>query len=126
MYHKISNFKVTLHTTGNGYWSDKQKIIHHSRAEVYPFSFEEDGIERCTFGELRVYFPKKCWNIEKDGLIYTDSKWLKELRKYLRSIGFSEKASRDVDYSEQGMQGNNYVSLDVGTIFLRAFLKGKN
>jgi hypothetical protein len=30
---------------------------------------------------------------------------------------------KDVEYSEQGMQGDDYVSLDAGTEFYRAWMK---
>jgi hypothetical protein len=33
-------------------------------------------------------------------------------------LGFSPDAILDVSYSEQGMQGDNYVSMDVGPQFL--------
>jgi hypothetical protein len=34
-----------------------------------------------------------------------------------------EVAGDDVDYSEQGMQGDNYVSFDVGAKFLKSWKK---
>jgi hypothetical protein len=38
----------------------------------------------------------------------------------LISIGLD---SSDVNYSEQGMQGDNYVSLDAGPNFIESFKK---
>jgi hypothetical protein len=37
----------------------------------------------------------------------------------MRSLGFTRRACDDITYSEQGMQGYNYVSMDVGEDFLR-------
>lgn len=103
---------ASLPTNGRGLWSDRKKSVRiHTMNLGY---LDDDG----DFGELRVYFTKKTWDIHRDGLVYTDPKWLTEFRRYLRSIGFSRNASYDVDYSEQGMQGRNYVSLDVGRTFL--------
>jgi hypothetical protein len=67
------------------------------------------------FGELRVYFNPKTWNVREHGLIYTDKSFITGLRAALTDAGLNGK---DVDYSEQGMQGNNYVSCDVGRDFL--------
>jgi hypothetical protein len=37
----------------------------------------------------------------------------------MRSLGFTRNAVNDINYSEQGMQGYNFVSMDVGPEFLR-------
>jgi hypothetical protein len=36
----------------------------------------------------------------------------------LQTIGFSEAEANDVSYSEQGMQTDEYVSCDVGAVFI--------
>jgi hypothetical protein len=41
----------------------------------------------------------------------------KEFKVGMRAAGFSILAVRDIKYSEQGMQGNNYVSMDVDKPF---------
>ncbi len=105
-------FERTLNTDGKGYWSDKAKPVNTLRIEVPYINDEKD------FGELRVYFNTKFWNVEQDGLIYTDRNFLAELREFLNT---HKLAGADVDYSEQGMQGSNYVSLDVGKAFLDAW-----
>ena len=107
-------FERTLNTDGKGYWSDKAKPVKTLRIEVPYINDEED------FGELRVHFDTKTWDCYKHGLIYTDSLFIKELREQLDLIGFPGK---DADYSEQGMQGDDYVSLDIGKKFLKAWLK---
>jgi hypothetical protein len=43
-----------------------------------------------------------------------------ELVDLLTAKGFD---ASDVDYSEQGMQGDNYVSLDVGECFINTFMQ---
>lgn len=101
-------FNCVLETAGDGYWSDVAKSVNVTKINVGYVNDEED------FGELCVYFDKQ-WDVRKDGLIYTDSLFLVMLREKLNECGF---AGADVDYSEQGMQGTNYVSLDVGKEFL--------
>ncbi len=99
-------------TCGDGYWSDVAKPVQITDMRVAYVNDEKD------FGELRVYFNTKFWNVEQDGLIYTDRNFLAELREFLNT---HKLAGADVDYSEQGMQGSNYVSLDVGKAFLDAW-----
>lgn len=61
---------------------------------------------------LMVYFEPRTWDIDRDGLIYTDQGWIKELRETAKQLGF-ERAD-ELDYTEQGMQGEDYVHLIVG------------
>jgi len=99
-------------TCGDGYWSNVAKPVQITDMRVAYVNDEKD------FGELRVYFNTKFWNVNEDGLIYTDRNFLAELREFLNT---HKLAGADVDYSEQGMQGSNYVSLDVGEKFLAAW-----
>jgi hypothetical protein len=121
---KIDPFSFVTRTDGRGLWSDKVKDVRSSSAKLY-LSIEDledySGGSKYIpeFGELRVSFPKKSWDVKQLGLIYTDEAWLKGLRQYLETLGFSKKEAKDVDYSEQGMQGNNYVSLDAGKSFIK-------
>jgi hypothetical protein len=69
------------------------------------------------YGELKVYFDES-WNVAKDGLIYTDRQFEKDLKAFLKLHGLPE---RGVSYSEQGMQGTNYVSLDASDKFVKAW-----
>lgn len=100
-----------LDTAGDGYWSRVAKTVRVTRLEM-PYVNKED-----TFGELRVYFDTKTWSVAMHGLIYTDSRFIDQLRDLLHIAGLSSH----VDYSEQGMQGTDYVSLDVGEEFIRSW-----
>lgn len=114
---KVLKFSKTLWTAGNGLWSDREaavKVTHLSlRADTY-----NNG--KTLYGELRVHFDPKSWNINKDGLIYTDRLFLNQLKTALVRRGLP---SLGVDYSEQGMQGKDYVSLDVGDLFVRSYIR---
>jgi hypothetical protein len=112
------NTEIT--TSGDGLWSTYKtnvKCINMNVGWQGKVNDVYDGL--VDFGELQVAFDTDSWNPNKVGLIYTDTGWLSGFRKYLQTLGFSLKAVWDVDYSEQGMQGEDYVSLDVGKFFLK-------
>lgn len=103
---------TTLHTNGGGYWSRTAKPVDIAKLDLQYCTAERD------FGELCVYFTADTWDCAKMGLIYTDELFMQELREYLVSLGFTADEANDVSYSEQGMQGDNYVSCDVGFKFI--------
>lgn len=103
---------VNFETCGDGYWSNAARDVAIKDMKVAYVNDEGD------FGELRVYFDTADWDVNELGLIYTDSLFLEYLRNFLNEHGL---AGDDVDYSEQGMQGDNYVSLDVEGKFLNAW-----
>ena len=105
-------FGCVLKTSGDGYWSNVAKEVRLIGIDLGYINEEED------FGELRVFFDTKTWNTDTDGLIYTDRLFLDLLGGELLGAGLN---SIDVSYSEQGMQGDTYVSLDVGPVFLKSF-----
>lgn len=101
-------------TDGNGYWSNVARTIRVNRIELASFDHESD------FGELRVYFDTRDWNVDVDGLIYSDMGWKHSFLTCMeKAFGFSPDAILDVSYTEQGMQGVDYVSMDVGEQFIR-------
>lgn len=104
-------FTAIFETAGDGYWSRVAKPVKVVSIGVPYVNDEED------FGELCVYFDSS-WDVDKDGLIYTDSLFLAQLKDKLAECGFD---ATDVSYSEQGMQGDTYVSLDVGKKFLQSW-----
>jgi hypothetical protein len=101
---------VTFNTSGDGYWSNAVKTVGIVDMRVAYISDELD------FGELRVYFNTEDWDVNAVGLIYTDRQFLRELNAFLVEQGLAP-----AEYSEQGMQGDNYVSLDVEEDFLQAW-----
>lgn len=106
---------AVFNTCGNGYWSRERRPVKVKHIGIG--YIDEDG----KFGELRAYFNRTSWNIDKYGLIYTDDQWIEEFRKYITAeLGLPGK---DVTYSEQGMQGDDYVSMDIGKKFIDAWTK---
>lgn len=108
--------KVIFNTNGRGLWSDVAKAVTIVDIKLGYLDDEKD------FGELCVYFDNS-WNVDEDGLIYTDRQFEAELRAFLTAHGL---AGDDVDYSEQGMQGDDYVSCDIGKAFIDSWAKKFN
>jgi hypothetical protein len=109
----VKNLQVYIPTDGSGYWSSIAKEVFVTEMEISYLNDESD------FGELRVYFNTEDWNVDSDGLIYTDKLFLETLKSYMIDMGYD---SSDVSYSEQGMQGDKYVSFDVGSKFINSFM----
>ena len=105
-------FGVTLNTDGSGYWSNVAKPVKCVGMSIN--YIDEDG----EFGELIIGFDQNSWDCNEDGLIYTDKRFLAELKATLDDTGLN---TEDLSYSEQGMQGEDYVSLDIGEKFLASF-----
>ena len=105
---------ATLNTNGNGYWSNTKTAVEVTRLQL---AYTNDELD---FGELRVYFNTKTWDVNTLGLIYTDKQFMRELKELLVQKGFD---TSDVSYSEQGMQGDTYVSCDVGQCFINTFMQ---
>lgn len=129
-YHfNLKPFKAVAKTAGNGYWSRDIRKVIHSKAELCLWDNQLDDYVNLNipikFCEMRVYFPKKNWDVTKHGLIYTDPQWIKDFRASLVLLGFSANSVRNVDYTEQGMQGDNYVSLYVNSAFIKKAFKLK-
>ena len=111
------NVFTTLHTNGNGYWSSKATAVDIESLRLQYCNYERD------FGELCVHFTPASWTTAVDGLIYTDKLFMTELRAYLQTLGFTEAEVNDVNYSEQGMQTDAYVSCDVGAVFIAGLMR---
>ena len=105
---------ATLNTNGKGYWSRKATAVEITGLQL---AYTNDEL---SFGELRVFFNTKTWDVNKDGLIYTDKQFMRELKELLVQKDFD---TSDLSYSEQGMQGDTYVSCDVGECFINTFMQ---
>jgi hypothetical protein len=100
-----------LNTSGKGFWSSAVKSVKVTGLDLTYVNDEGD------FGELRVYFDTQSWNVDQLGLIYTDKQFIKEVKELLAE----QNLGTDVSYSEQGMQGDTFVSLDCGSEFIKSF-----
>ena len=107
---------VILHTSGGGYWSNTQTRVRVTDLRLDLLDDDDDE----PFGELRVYFDTATWDVNSQGLIYTDPGFFAGLKQYLEAQGINVT---DLSYSEQGMQGTDYVSLDVGQHFIGSWFR---
>jgi hypothetical protein len=88
-------------TSGDGYWSRSIKPVR-----VTKIVYEEE------FDSVNVYFDTATWNIDLDGLIYTDTRFQTEIIAFLyRNWPGINWGS--LEYTEQGLQGGNYVSMEL-------------
>jgi hypothetical protein len=93
--------------------STKPQLWHRTHKQV-----------RVLYAELKEYnhlwvvFDENTWDVNTEGLIYTDPIWLKGLRDEFDRRGFSPLTMKGVCYSEQGLQGDDYVDLDITNEFI--------
>ena len=124
------NFAVELDevytTAGDGYWSTASKDVRVTAMGTYVCTDEDEGA-----GDFYVAYDEATWDMDTDGLIYTDSEFLNtvqcKMREVLIAMGVdATKASElagSITYSEQGMQDYGRVSFDAYDLqdFLRSF-----
>ena len=104
----LANNNVTFAT--NGYWASVAKPV--SIVDMQLTVFDK------TCGELRVYFDSADWDVETDGLIYNDTGFEQHLLQFLANNKINYHS---VSYSEQGLQGDDYVSFDVERSFIKTW-----
>lgn len=112
----MRSINAICHTNGSGYWSNRVASVRIIGYEL-GYVDSEDG----DFGELCVYFDEGTWDVNEDGLIYTDDSFLADLRLVLNREGLTGS----IEYSEQGMQGEDYVSFDVDGEFIRSYMSSR-
>ena len=84
-------FPFRVQVGGDGYWTRRSRTVIITDIRKY--------------GDLiEVYFDPETWSTAHDGLIYTDRTFLRELQA---------RCSARLDYTEQGMQGEDYVSMEI-------------
>lgn len=110
---------VLLRTGGEGLWSTHACTLRVTKLAVHGMEHENSKDETYLAGELRVYFDPKTWSTTQHGLVYTDGVFLRNLKEYLADLVPPE--NQDISYSEMGMQGDDYISLDVGPKFIEAW-----
>lgn len=114
---------ITATTNGRGFWSREIRKVNHKKMQLSCFGKDPDLEFAYGYYELRVFFNQKNWNTKKHGLIYTDRQWEKDFKRELINMGFSKSAVKNCNFSEQGMQGDNYISLDAGPKFAKDYFK---
>lgn len=67
---------IKFRTNGQGFWSN-------SIREVRITDMKLNSINN-KVGFLRVFFDPKTWDVTRDGLIYTDQTFIRDLRRFLK------------------------------------------
>ena len=93
---------LILHTNGSGYWSKAKKEVKITKINWYS-------------RYANILFDINTWNTNEYGLIYTDDLFEKELNDYFKTI---LNKDLNITYTEQGMQEDNYVSMEHDIPFL--------
>lgn len=125
---KLFSGKVTAFTRRDGYWTDYDavkmpttyKVDVWWRADSYSISdaewFELPYIDVFVYD----YNANRRLDLEAtSGLIYTDGSFLRSINELARSKGFPGT----LDYTEQGMQGTDWVSMEANRSFGRELAK---
>lgn len=127
LYLTIPNPPVICNTSGKGIWSNRVCPVAVSRVKISISDWSDDGFDwplGCRgYVAIDAYFSKKSWNTSKHGLIYTDPKWIKEFNKQMKAIN-PDLFCSEIDYTEQGMQGDNFVSLQMSPKNIKQFERG--
>lgn len=101
----------TVSTNGRGLWSNIERKVDIDSIVVHWADMDIND-EPWRSVEVRVGFTPETWDINEDGLIYTDTRFTAGVRKILKNRGLA-LISKDLNYTEQGMQGENYVSMEI-------------
>lgn len=106
------------HTSGLGLWSAYIKPVTITKIGLRLEDYDLNISDVCENGILYLdaYFPKSEWKPVKHGLIYTDPLWITEFNHELKKTFPRIFGRMKFDYTEQGMQGRDYVSLESSTI----------
>ena len=111
----MSDTTYTLPVGPDGLWSGEDQPSHITGKLVFrmqEFTANDGTLDRWL--HARFYFDPALWDVEKHGLIYMNELFMESLHARLRARGWTNP-ERSINYSEQGMQGDNYVDFDVST-----------
>jgi hypothetical protein len=109
----MNDITYTLPVGNSGLWRGDNPPTHVTGQLVFrmqSYTHPDGKVDRWI--KTRFYFDDKLWNVDKHGLIYTDETFIDALHERLQAHGWHH-ASQCIAYSEQGMQGDNYVDFDV-------------
>ena len=98
-----NRLRLTCSVKGDGLWGAKPQTV----TGVLVFKVYEPDESCSGFAEGRFYLDE--WDIH-DGLIYTDSGFMDSLHLALDNLDIP--GAEKINYSECGMQGDDYVSMD--------------
>ena len=108
------NFEIvvnkTFTTAGDGLWSSISKAVFVESISMFISTENNEG--DFYDGDLAINYTNATWDNDVDGLIYTDSAFLQQVKAFLINEGFDNDIVNAISYSEQGMQDDERVSCD--------------
>ena len=108
---------TTLYVSGDGEYCKSYKSVRIVDMNIFAM-INDNKADECEYEGVvvEVKFDSRDWKIEDDGLIYTDSGFLSDLQLFFESKGVDASA---LEYTEHGMQGEEWVSLEADEAFFR-------
>lgn len=97
-----------FHTDGSGFYTEVAKPVFIKEVEVQDLRDEHCGV--------LVNFFFVDWDTRKNGDIYTDKQFKREVRAYMQK-NYQHVSNVDwsrLDYTEHSMQTDEYVSMEIG------------
>jgi len=101
-----------MNVGNKGLWNRASKAVFVTKIMMFVGTTIDDPDDDPYSSDLRIFFKTSTWNIKKHGLIYTEKNFLEEIKSFMLESGIPGDIVDDVCYSEQGMQGTNFVSCD--------------
>lgn len=87
------------------------------------FSVTEDDCLDGPMGNLKAYFTRSTWVVERDGLIYDNVSFERDLCNALNRVLGTSLSRRDIGCSELGLQTKTFVDLDVSPAGIEQILQ---
>lgn len=102
-------------TSGGGLWSNVISKVLVTNIDIMYYNQDDldddDNKSASKFLSIDVYFDTSTWDTYNNGLIYTDAGFRNEINDIL--IAALNTKDFILSYSEQGMQGQDYVNFDL-------------
>ena len=106
--------ETTIKTNGTTLYArttdaEKPVPVKVTKVELIAYNNNFDGWNLY----VKAYFDTKTWNVGNMGHLVTDKGFAKNFRAELEKQGYPVGTPRNLSWSEQGMQGKNYVMFDI-------------
>lgn len=113
---KLFSGKVEAFKSRDGLWTDYDAVKMPTTYTVEVW-WDAGGLEiEQDYIMLDVFVVNPKYDANKIGLIYTDGSFRRGVRDSANRAGFPGK---EIDYTEQSMQGRDWVSMEAGRLFSR-------
>lgn len=97
--------------------ADSTESVRITKLAFDAGEYEDVDHHRLSFPRLKVYFSSRAFG-KRFEVHAKDPKFIKDLRKTLLTLGFSDSAVRAVNYGPGYMQGSNFVGMVAGPKFM--------